>query len=517
MSRGIGVLALALLACGSTVVLEPGPLPGEPLDAGVVVADGGPSMPPPTDAGSATPADGGGGAGGFASDSGGGNVGGCGGGLVWARTFGGSAHDRVHDIAIDAAGNIVMVGTYDSQLSFDDVTLEANGVDNGYVVKLSPDGAHLWSKNFGGGGKHAIGGLTLDSAGNILVSGTSSSSVDLGGGTLPTAGGSDAFIVKLSSDGAHLWSKLLGGAANDRGGKVAIAPAGNLVFVGEAGGAAGAQLSFGGPLLSTAGSGDIFITMMDASGAHLWSKLMGGPESQGARSVAVDSKGNIAITGGTGESLDFGTGPLGDQSLQGFVAMLDAGASPMWGSVFPSSAYQGGFNVAFDSADNMVAAGLFAYQMQIGGGTLKGKGGWDIYLVSLDPQGQLRWGRVFGNSKLQSVRQLTVTSSDRLLLTGPASGSVDFGCGPVGGESGSPKAVFTKLDNNGATLYNTVFGDGFGDEVKHMQYAQAAAPDGQGDVVVAGVFSGSISFGSSSATSAGQHDLFLAKLSGLPQ
>ena len=96
MSRGIGVLALALLACGSTVVLEPGPLPGEPLDAGVVVADGGPSMPPPTDAGSATPADGGGGAGGFASDSGGGNVGGCGGGLVLARTFGGSAPDRVH-------------------------------------------------------------------------------------------------------------------------------------------------------------------------------------------------------------------------------------------------------------------------------------------------------------------------------------------------------------------------------------------------------------------------------------
>src|SRR6185436_13477545 len=98
---------------------------------------------------------------------------------------------------------------------------------------------------------------------------------------------------KYSNTGAHLWSKRFGGTANDRATGVAVDASGNIVVVGYF----TSTLSFGGPTLSWAGGYDIFVAKFNASGSHLWSKAFSSTDDEIAYSVAVDSSGNILLTG----------------------------------------------------------------------------------------------------------------------------------------------------------------------------------------------------------------------------
>jgi hypothetical protein len=56
--------------------------------------------------------------------------------------------------------------------------------------------------------------------------------VDLGGGPLSNNGYFDIFLAKCDPDGAHLWSKSFGGARYDEGWAVATDSAGNVVITG---------------------------------------------------------------------------------------------------------------------------------------------------------------------------------------------------------------------------------------------------------------------------------------------
>ena len=75
----------------------------------------------------------------------------------------------------------------------------------------------------------------MDPAGNVLVTGETNSSGWTEGGYEPTHNGGiyDAFVAKLSPNGAHLWSTYLGGSSDDYGTGIAVDPSGNVLVTGE--------------------------------------------------------------------------------------------------------------------------------------------------------------------------------------------------------------------------------------------------------------------------------------------
>src|SRR5207249_1056760 len=155
--------------------------------------------------------------------------------------------------------------------------------------------------------------VAFDSSGNVLVAGNYAGTVDFGGG--PTFNGQPAiFVVKYSPAGSYVWSRVFGitnpynpYASNTSANGVSVDSAGNVLVTG---GFADTVNLGGGPLVCT-GNTDVFIAKFSgANGAHLWSRRVGSSPgwNNAGKGVAVDSGGNVAVTGTFGGTADFGTG-----------------------------------------------------------------------------------------------------------------------------------------------------------------------------------------------------------------
>ena len=194
------------------------------------------------------------------------------GALLWERRYNGpvSWYDSPQSVAVDSAGNVAVTG------------YSSNGSNNDYYTAkyAASDGALLWEKRYNGpaNSDDIAYSVAVDAAGNVAVTGKSVSS-----------GGYDYYTAKYASaDGVLLWEKRYNGPANwdDLAFSVAVDSAGNVAVTG---------------LSSGSGSNYDYYTAKYAAadGALLWEKRYNGPANSNdtARSVAVDSAGNVAVTG----------------------------------------------------------------------------------------------------------------------------------------------------------------------------------------------------------------------------
>lgn len=494
---GFGAIALALSSCGGKVVFDDASRGGAGAKSnGATGGFGG--------------APGSGGAGGA-----GGEIvaaGGCGGGLAWAITFGGGGEDRVEEIATAGDGRTVVVGGIHDVVQVGSTTMTATGGMDAYVLVLDADGEVEWARVFGDGTDQLAKGVAVSETGTIYVAGTAEGAIDFGMGPVPSAGASDVFVMALSPTGETLWGQMYGGPERDVGEDVALTPSGELYVVGSM----GWSVQVGNDVLVHSGADDAFLAKLSSSGQPQWAKLFGGPGFQGIRSVASDSQSNVIVTGETTESIAFGGGPLPfDDKADAFVAKLSPSGLHLWSTAFSGPGFQEGFGVSVDTKDAIVATGLYEGTVSFAGNEpLVSLGARDIYLAKLGPDGQNVWSRSFGDTAIQSVRHVATAPDDSILLTGPASMDVNFGCGRAGGEAGSPKAAVSKFDPAGNLSFGVLYEDAEGIPGEH-QYALSATADG-GDLVVGGHFYIGISIGSQSAQSNGHLDAFVAKHVGVP-
>jgi len=250
------------------------------------------------------------------------------------------------------------------------------------------DPKHIWSKIFGGGNDDLANSVSVDSSGNVYITGYfGSSTINFGGGTLNNAGGSDIFLAKFDSNGNHLWSKRFGKSSDDLGSSVSVDSSGNVYITGYFD---SSTINFGGGVLSNAGSYDIFLARFDSNGNHLWSKRFGGGNDDLANSVSIDGPGNIYMTGWFESStIDFGGGALTNANAGSrdiFLAKFDSNGNHLWSKRFGGSSDDLGHSVSVDSSGNVYGTGsFFGSNVNFGGCPLSSTGGYDIYLIKYAP------------------------------------------------------------------------------------------------------------------------------------
>src|SRR6185436_4506487 len=152
----------------------------------------------------------------------------------------------------------VVTGQLEGRVDLGGAVLTSSGDRDILIAKYSSSGAYLWSKRFGATGSDIGFGIGVDASGNVLVIGQFQGTVDFGGGSLISAGGTDIFIAKYSSSGAHLWSIRFGGTGNDVGYGIAVQGNGDMALTGYFGNY-GSPVDFGGGPLTSAGGPDIFV------------------------------------------------------------------------------------------------------------------------------------------------------------------------------------------------------------------------------------------------------------------
>ncbi len=132
------------------------------------------------------------------------------------------------------------------------------------------DCGRLWTRQLGDDTNGARITHAMDKAGNVLLAGGFSETLDLGNGPLTSQGGEDVLVVKLASDGSTVWSKRFGDAEDQAAASVATDGDGNVIMIGFAHG----TVDFGGGALTATESGEgsssSSIPQAITSGAACW-------------------------------------------------------------------------------------------------------------------------------------------------------------------------------------------------------------------------------------------------------
>jgi hypothetical protein len=227
------------------------------------------------------------------------------GGKRWARSFGSPDKDQAWGVAADASGQVTISGDIRGQINMDGHTLQSKGQTDAFVAGLAgATGKVGWVRQAGSTmSDHAIG-VRADSAGNVHVTGAFSGSFSLGGPTLYAQGSTDAFVAKLDSKGAHLWSRALGGTGGAQGWGIDVDAAGNVYVVGWHEG-----LQFEGKPHPTAGLSDVFVLSLTPLGKTRWLATAGGTNGDFGYGVAASGAG-VTVLGSFQQTVDFGGGPL---------------------------------------------------------------------------------------------------------------------------------------------------------------------------------------------------------------
>jgi hypothetical protein len=141
---------------------------------------------------------------------------------LWTRQFGTAVSDQGLAVAVDAAGNIALVGTSQGALPG-----QTNaGSSDAIVAYFDSAGTMVWLREYGGASQDSLFAVAFDSAGAVIVSG--GSVYALPGQTWQ--GSTDAVVRKYSASGAEIWTHQFGTAFFDFGYGVAVDPRG-LVYV----------------------------------------------------------------------------------------------------------------------------------------------------------------------------------------------------------------------------------------------------------------------------------------------
>ncbi|WP_437756174.1 serine/threonine-protein kinase [Sorangium sp. So ce1389] len=247
--------------------------------------------------------------------------------VLWARRFGDAEWQASGDIALDRAGNAFVTGTFRGAIDFGQGPLRNPAGEDIFVAKLDAAGNALWSKRFGDGSEQGGGRVAVDEAGDVVVAGQFSGSVDLGDGALRSAGRYDIFLAKLDADGNTRWSRRLGDAAEQLPYGLGIDAQGNIFLIGAFDG----TIDLDGERLTSAGSMDVFVARFDADGRPRWGRRFGSPEHNGSFNAIVDATGNVTIAGSFRGTMAIEGRRLtsaGGNDI--FVARMDADGHLLW-------------------------------------------------------------------------------------------------------------------------------------------------------------------------------------------
>jgi hypothetical protein len=232
--------------------------------------------------------------------------------LLWAKGIGGPGDDEANAIALDGSGNAYVTGDFSGTVNFGPATLTTAGGTDIFIAKFDSSGNVLWARDLGGPGDDK--GLGIGGDGSyILVTGSFSNTANFDPAatlassqhTLISAGGTDAFFLKLTTDGTwqpggpnpyntYSWAERAGGPGDDSGTAVTIKSSQSYYFfTGDFSGTADLSIWQGSSpeYHTSAGGTDVFVTQLGFWGTRAFLQTFGGPGDDRGTSIALDPNG----------------------------------------------------------------------------------------------------------------------------------------------------------------------------------------------------------------------------------
>lgn len=352
---------------------------------------------------------------------------------VWSTSFGGPSDERGLAVAVDGAGDVYVTGFFQDSVSFGRVRLASRGARDIFVAKLSAaSGEVLWADGFGTKQSDQGMGITVGKDGQVLVTGFFLGDLSVGGAKLQGNGNRDVLVTKLAaSDGHPIWARSFGDADDDQGLDISADAAGDILLTGFFSN----RPVFGATELRSHGAQDLFVAKLGADDGHaIWASGFGSSDVDEGIAVAGTPDGHVALTGYFHGTDDLGSIRLtsaGDDDV--LVAKLDgATGNPVWARGIGAAGSDEGLGLAVQSSGDVVVTGYFSGTVDFRGAALTSAGDKDIFVTRLaSGDGATRWARSFGGTGEDLGLEVALDGRDFPFVTGWFFDAKDLGGEPL--------------------------------------------------------------------------------------
>jgi hypothetical protein len=341
--------------------------------------------------------------------------------LLCFKTFGGQtggnnpgALDTFgYGVAFDTSNNMYVTGT----------TQSFGGQDyDVFLLKFDSSCNLLFPPmQWGGPGNDVPRGIATDSADNVYITGYTDSF---------GAGGTDLFLLKYrSADNKFVWFKTWGGPLNDYGTGVEVDLQGNVYVTGYTN-------SLGGGVTS------VVLLKFDSSGNLLMQKTWGGNQNNYASGIALDSAGNVYVSGTT-----YSSGvTAGVPNV--FLLKYDLSGNLLYQKTWGGTQSDFGAGVTVDSVGNAYVTG-YTYSSSTTPGVAS------VFLLKYNPAGTLLMEEIWGGRRSDYGYGIAVDAVGQIYISG-----YTFSFGP---NTQGVNVFLLKYDLSGNLMFQKLYGGGIPD------------------------------------------------------
>lgn len=322
------------------------------------------------------------------------------GGIDWHKTFGGDNGESLSYIYQTIDSGYVLCGY--SQSNNGDVTSNHGGGDY-WVVKINSLGFIEWEKSLGGSVSDDPQSIQQTTDGGYIVAGYSWSN---DGDVTGNHGGSDYWVVKLSSFGIIEWQKSLGGSNEDYASFVQETIDGGYILSGR-------TYSNDGDVTSNHGFSDCWIVKLTSLGDIDWQKAIGGSTNDEVYSIKQTSDGGY-IFAGSSQSID-GDLTVNHGYSDYWVVKLTSLGIIEWQKSFGGSADDIASSIQQTTDNGYIVAGRTGSD---DGDVTSNQGLLDCWLVKLTSLGSIVWEKSLGGSNFDFASEIKQTSDGGYIIAG---------------------------------------------------------------------------------------------------
>jgi len=260
--------------------------------------------------------------------------------VEWIKTFGGSNEDNTLSVVETTDGGYTLAGY--TQSNDGDITDKTTTDSDYWVLKLTKEGAIVWSKTYGGSGDDRAEKIIKTSDGGYAVVGYSRSNDN---DVSANEGLQDYWIVKLNATGDILWEKSFGFAGIDRAFSVIQTKDNGYFITGfldvtASNGDGNDQKNAS----QRHGVGEFWGIKLDANGTKEWRRYFGGTNNDRSYDV-VETENNEFLMIGSSESDDFDISET-NGSYDFWVVKVNAEGTKIWENSYGGSEIDVGYAIA---------------------------------------------------------------------------------------------------------------------------------------------------------------------------
>lgn len=298
---------------------------------------------------------------------------------AYIHLFGGQNMDMFRDGVATLDTGIIAVGTTSSY---------GAGNTDIYVVKTDSLCNKIWSKTYGRNNVEQGYSIKNTQDGGFIIAGFTNS---IG------AGGYDAYLLKIDSNGQQLWEKTYGGYDWDFAYSIVELPDSGFAICGET-------------YTNSLGNSDVYLFRTDKNGNLIWQKNIGGIQQDVANDLILDTDTNLVLVGKT---KSWGNG-LEDM----YLIKANLSGDTIWTKTFGDTLNECGYR--------LIQTQDLGYLMVGYAESYSPEGDLEMHSLKTDSAGNFQWYHIYGENTKEDIGYDVLEKPDGSLIF---TGYTGFGAG----------------------------------------------------------------------------------------